>query len=143
MRADALARALVLAAALAAVAGCARTEAPPPPIVAGTPCAHCGMDAGNLRFACEQRVAGQWRVYDSIECLAADSSAGDRVALADYDTRALHDADSLAIVHGAFSSPMGGGYAAFLDRAAADSLASARQGRRVTVAEARVAEARP
>jgi nitrous oxide reductase accessory protein NosL len=148
VRLAALAGALVCALVLAA--GCAREEAPPP-IADGAVCANCGMTAGNRRFACEQKVDGQWRVYDSIECLAGDRDAVARLAaaaapaggrrarvyLADYDSRTLHAADSLAVVHGAFSSPMGGGYAAFLDRAAADSLAVVTRGRVVSLAEVR------
>ncbi len=139
--------AVALALALVLAAGCARDDAPPP-IAAGAECATCGMSAGNRRFACEQKVDGAWRVYDCIECLAGDADAAHRLAaagasararvyLADYDSRTLHRADSLCVVHGAFASPMGGGYAAFADRAAAASLAAARQGRIETLADVR------
>src|SRR5512143_1794765 len=89
------------------------------------------MDAGNPRFACERLVGKAWRVYDSIECLLDDEAKtpGGEVYLADYDTRALHAADSLWVARGSFPSPMGGGYAAFLSRAAADSIAAATRGR--------------
>jgi hypothetical protein len=117
-------------AAVLMTAGCAGSGGPPP-IAITTPCAACGMEARDLRFACERRVAGSWRVYDAIECLIRDAStsgAGD-TWLADYDTRALHPADSVWVVRGAFASPMGGGFAAFRGRAAADSIASETRGR--------------
>ncbi len=120
--------AVLLALALAPT-GCGR-QAGPPPIAVGATCVGCGMDVENLRFACELRTRGAWRVYDSIECLLADARA-DRDArawLADYDSRTLHAADSLWIVKGSFPSPMGGGYAAFLDRGAAEAVAARTSG---------------
>ena len=118
-------------AALLLCCGCAPTEGPPP-IAAGSACATCGMSTGSTgRFACERRVGTTWRVYDSIECLASD--AGDTLAttiwLPDYDQRALHRADSLWIVKGTLATPMGGGLVAFMDRAAAEAVASSSQGR--------------
>ena len=118
-------------------AGCAR-PAGPPAISLGTPCAGCGMEVQDLRFACERQVNRGWRVYDSIECLVRDAAApapGARTArptiayLADYDHRTLHAAESLWVVRGEFASPMGGGFAAFLDLAAADSIAATTRGR--------------
>jgi len=85
------------------------------------------MEISDLRFACEKSVGRGWRIFDSIECLLRDPNAGSSV-LTDYDSRLLHSADSLWVVHGAFPSPMGGGYAAFLDRAAADTVAAQAQG---------------
>jgi hypothetical protein len=126
--------ALVLLSALAA--GCARPQGPPA-IRIGSPCAACGMEVHDLSFACERPVAGTWRVYDAIECLirdaAADSAAAPEASraawLADYDRHSLHPADSVWVVRGSFPSPMGGGYAAFLSRVAADSIAATTQGR--------------
>ncbi len=107
-------------------AGC-RADGVPPPIARDATCSHCSMATQDLRVACEARDArgGKWRVYDSIECLIAHGDAGAAAIayLADYDTRALHRADSLWVVHGDFATPMGGGYAAFLSREAADALA--------------------
>ena len=131
--------ALLLAATLVSPAGCARSGSPPA-IRLGTACAGCGMEVQDLRFACERRSAGAWRVYDAIECLMRDVNAapggtgGGAVAagstwLADYDRQTLHPADSLWVVRGSFPSPMGGGFAAFLARTAADSIAAATQGR--------------
>ena len=128
-------RAWPLIAALLLGAGCARSGGPPP-IEIGTPCAACGMEVQDLRFACERKAGRDWRVYDAIECLirdartaAAASPGPGKAALADYDTRALHPADSLWVVQGAFPSPMGGGFAAFRGRAAADSVAAMTSGR--------------
>ena len=115
---------------------CAR-PAGPPAIALGTPCASCGMEVQDLRFACERLGSdGRFRMYDAIECLIRDAAPapaarprlGD-VWLADYDRRSLHAADSLWVVRGEFASPMGGGLAAFLDLAAADSIAAATHGR--------------
>jgi len=122
----------LLIVALLPGAGCTKSGGPPP-IAAGTPCAACGMEVQDLRFACERRAGRGWRVYDAIECLARDagSAAGGtgNAWLADYDSRTLHAADSLWVVRGAFASPMGGGLAAFRDRAAADSVAAMTSGR--------------
>lgn len=111
-------------------AGCAR-PAGPPTIALGTPCVACGMEVQDLRFACARGVDKRWRVYDSIECLLRDLGTGpsEGVYLADYDHQALHAVDSLWVVRGDFASPMGGGFAAFLDLAATDSIAAATRGR--------------
>ena len=131
------AAAVALALALSAV-GCA-PPAGPRPIALGTPCAGCGMDVRDLRFACERHVGTDWRVYDSIECLIRDAGASTTAGattsrpgatwLADYDHQSLHAAESLWVVRGEFASPMGGGFAAFLDLAAADSIAATTRGR--------------
>ena len=128
----------LLAAALLSGAGCSGASGPPP-IATGTPCAACGMEVRDLRFACERRADGDWRVYDAIECLMREAGtdadampAGAHAArawLADYDTRTLHAADSIWVVRGGFASPMGGGLAAFRDRTAADSIAAVTSGR--------------
>lgn len=119
---------LALALALALVTGCAR-PAGPPPIARGASCAACGMRVEDPRWACERRAGGGWRVYDAIECLLRDSTATGPAWLTDWDGRGLHAADSLWVVCGDLPSPMGGGYAAFLDRATADEVAGARHGR--------------
>jgi len=111
-----------------ALAGCAQPQGPRP-IAQGTPCANCGMGIADLRYACEDERAGAFRTYDSIECLLGAGPRPDRAWLADYDTRALHDADSLWVVQADIPSPMSGGYAAFLDRSAAAEIATAKHGR--------------
>lgn len=123
-----------LAALALGLASCA-TPAGPAPIAAGKPCAACGMTISDLRFACERKVYRVWRQYDAIECLLRDSTAAGPAWLADYDTKALHSADSAWVVRGDLPSPMGGGYAAFLDRAAAEQVAGARRGRVARLAE--------
>lgn len=121
---------LTLIALLVLAPGCARRSGLPA-ILTGTPCAACGMGVSNKHFACERQVDGSWRVYDSIECLVKDAAAtpGGIVYLADYDTAELHPADSLWIVRGDFSTPMGGGLAAFLHRGTADTVAVQTNGR--------------
>lgn len=121
----------LLFAALLLAAGCGGAGGPLA-IATGTPCATCGMEVGDLRFACERRVGGDWRVYDAIECLMRDAAPAPGTGdtwLADYDTRTLIEADSVWVVRGAFASPMGGGLAAFRGRAAADSIAAETEGR--------------
>jgi nitrous oxide reductase accessory protein NosL len=98
-------------------------------IPAGAACATCGMKIADARYACEDLRGREYRYFDAIECLLRARPAGERAWLADWDGAALHAADSLWVVHGDLPSPMGGGYAAFLDRAAADEVAAARAGR--------------
>ena len=129
--------AFVLALAVAAVAlalgvaGCgARGDGSPPPIRAGSACAQCGMGIADLKFASTRSVEGTWRAYDSIECLRADGARveGGPAWLTDYETKSLLPEAAAWILHGDFPSPMGGGLAAFADRAAAESLAVATHG---------------
>ena len=122
-----------LALALLAVS-CAPAVGPMP-IAFGKPCATCGMAIGDAHFACERKRRSAWRQYDSIECLLADSSRTGPAWLADYDGSALHAADSLWVVRADLPSPMGGGYAAFLDRGAANEVAAARHGHVARLAE--------
>ncbi|OGF14374.1 MAG: hypothetical protein A2W00_12795 [Candidatus Eisenbacteria bacterium RBG_16_71_46] len=88
------------------------------------------MEIHDRRFACERGLANRWRAYDSIECLMRDVAKrpGGDVWLADYDSGTLHAADSLWIAHGEFPSPMGAGYAAFLDAASAREVAITSKG---------------
>lgn len=109
------------------VAACSATG--PPPIRTGMPCVTCGMEIRDLRFACERETGGKWRRYDAIECLIRDAAAGGPAWLTDYDAVTLHAADSVWVVAGSFPSPMGGGFAAFLSREAADRVAEATRGR--------------
>jgi hypothetical protein len=88
------------------------------------------MEVQDLGFACERFRSGALRVYDSIECLLRDPPAPtDVVYLTDYDSRALHRADSLWIVKGRFPTPMGGGLVAFQGRSAAEEVAARTGGR--------------
>jgi hypothetical protein len=115
---------------LATFPGCA-APAGPPPIRAGMTCDACGMTVADLRFACERRTDRGWRRYDSIECLLreAGSTPAASAYLTDYDSRTLHAAESSWVVRGSFPSPMGGGFAAFYKRAAAESVAARTNGR--------------
>jgi nitrous oxide reductase accessory protein NosL len=128
---------LAVATGLALAApGCARPSGPPT-IRLGTVCDGCGMEVQDLRFACERRAGKDWRVYDSIECLMRDGGPAATLEawLPDYDAMALHAADSMWVAHGPFPSPMGGGYASFLSRAAADSLVATTGGTVARLAE--------
>jgi nitrous oxide reductase accessory protein NosL len=135
--------AAALAIALVALAACARTG--PPPIARGTRCDACGMEIQNLRFACERSVDGTWRRYDAIECMLSDmrQAPGQAAWLADYDEARLAPAESLWVVKGDVPSPMGGGYAAFMARASADSIAAATHGRVARLTEFASAEQAP
>lgn len=113
--------------ALCALAGCG-AGAGPVPIPRDASCAACGMTIADRHYAGEDRRDGRFRFYDSIECLLR-AEPGERVWLSDYDTQTLHAAESLWVVHADVPSPMGGGYVAFVDRAAADEIAAARNGR--------------
>jgi len=122
-----LAIALVLAAGASGCGG----RSGPPPIPVGDRCAACGMAIRDLHFASEREVGEKHRAYDAIECLFRDArtAPGGPVYLPDYDTGALHAADSLWVVKGTFPTPMDGGLAAFLDRASADAIAAQTAGR--------------
>jgi nitrous oxide reductase accessory protein NosL len=110
-----------------ALAGCAKRSGPPP-IAVGTPCADCGMSIEDLRYACETERGDTVRAYDSIECLLREPPLPARAWLTDYDSRTLHAADSVWVVKAEIPSPMGGGYAAFMGRGAADEIAASRNG---------------
>ena len=110
-----------------------------PRVARGTPCVTCGMEVRDARYAGASVEGRSVRPYDSIECALRDLSTTNEPAtprdrarslyLADYTTGALHRSDSLWIVHADIASPMGGGLAAFLDRAEAARVAGAREGR--------------
>jgi nitrous oxide reductase accessory protein NosL len=119
--------AILGAALLAGLSGCGSAT---PRVALHDPCATCSMEIADLRFGCARLAGGRWRTYDSIECLIRDAGTPPVTAwLADYDTRTLRPADSLWVVKGEFPSPMGGGFAAFANRASADSVASLTRGR--------------
>lgn len=118
--------------AVAGASGCSRGPGAPR-VQVGTPCAACGMTVRDVRFACVRRNRDGDQQYDSIECLMKDvtgnESPSTRVYLADYDESSLHAADSLWVVKGDFSSPMGGGLAAFGSLESAREVANRTNGR--------------
>jgi nitrous oxide reductase accessory protein NosL len=119
--------ALVLAVA---AAGCGARGDGPPPIRSGAACARCGMSIEDLKFAATRRIETKWRAYDSIECLIGDRARveGGPAWLTDYESKTLLPEAAAWVLHGDFPSPMGGGLAAFADRATAESLAVATHG---------------
>ena len=123
------AAALALLTVVLALAGCS-SEVAPPLIRTGTPCAYCRMPVEDLHFACERALDGTWKVYDAISCMMHDApdAAARSVYLPDHERYRLHPADSMWVVHGEFQTPMPGGYAAFFERAEADSFAAAHRG---------------
>jgi len=120
---------LVALTAALAFAGCS-AEVAPPLIHTGTPCAYCGMEADDLHFACVRASGGTWRVYDAIGCMMreAPEASPRTIYLPDHERYRLHRADSMWVVHGEFQTPMPGAFAAFFDRAEADTFAAAHRG---------------
>jgi len=119
---------MMLFAMLMALAACAPASGPPV-IRDGEPCAACGMTIHDRHFASARGTRGKPRLYDAIECLLRDSTAAGPAWLPDYDQSALHAADSMWVVRGDIVSPMGGGYAAFVESTAAVAVAAERSGR--------------
>ena len=115
----------------------------PPKIAVGTPCTHCGMAVAERRFACARQEGRAVHAYDSIECLLTEDGDDEGDWLSDYDTRTLHPADSMWVVRGSFPSPMGGGFAAFADRRAADEVAARTNGSVARLAEWQAERGRP
>jgi hypothetical protein len=77
---------------------------------------------------------GEMRVYDSIECLILDhlqsGAARDReIWLSDHaNGGAWHRSENMTVVLADYPSPMGKGYAAFVDPARAQREAAGRRG---------------
>jgi len=124
-------------------AGCGQ-QGGAPLVALGTPCATCGMEVRDARYAGASVAGRSIRPYDSIECALRDLATANSTSaspapglqarirslyLADYTTGAIHRSDSLWVVHADIASPMGGGLVAFLDRAEAARIAEARTGR--------------
>jgi len=131
-----------LALVILLAAGCGGRD-PIPASLVGRACATCGMEVRDPRYAAARLVDGKVRTFDSIECAIRDRSADAGVAgaanasarpdvfyAADFATGALHRADSLVVVRapGSIPSPMGAGFAAFLDEGRARRIAAARNG---------------
>ncbi len=119
---------MTLCTMLMVFAACAPSGGPPA-IRDGEPCTACGMAIHDRHFASARGSGSQARLYDAIECLLRDSTAAGPAWLPDYDQSTLHEADSMWVVRGRLVTPMGGGYAAFLDSSAAVAVAAERTGR--------------
>lgn len=134
--------AAILLVSLQFTAGCCGRGGVPR-VALGTPCVACGMEVRDPRYAGASVSGRSIRAYDSIECALRDMAGASSesaptpdpaarsrsIYLSDYASGTLHRADSLWIVRADIASPMGGGLAAFLDRAEADRIAGARDGR--------------
>lgn len=97
-------------------------------------CATCGMTVSDAGFAAAlRRPDGTVIPFDSIECLIMklrdpQNPATGTVWLSDRSGGGLHPETSMTVVLAHYPSPMGKGYAAFLDPGFARSQAEARNG---------------
>jgi copper chaperone NosL len=124
--------ALTLAAAIACRAG---ADGPPRIDVDRTPCARCGMLISEPVYAAAYRApSGEARVFDDIACMLD-------AARREQDPGALrfwfHDAATSAWIDGAaatfvssasLNTPMGGGFVAYKNEAAAAAAAEKQKG---------------
>lgn len=96
----------------------------------GAVCHVCGMNADDLGFASLLRTPEGDKVFDAIECAVRHVRLhpGGNVWLPDLPSGVLQPADSMRVVKANYPSPMGGGYAAFLDHDLAGREAAARGG---------------
>jgi copper chaperone NosL len=129
--------ACMLIAALALVGGCrASADGPPAIELDRTACAHCGMLVSDVRFAAAYRDDGaEPRIFDDIGCLRKAVRGSSNLHATTFwfhdgvDGEWFDGRSSVFVVSSAIHTPMGGGYLAFKDRAAAEREASARKGR--------------
>jgi hypothetical protein len=127
--------ALICLAAI--VLGCAGEESEGPPEVAlgKATCAVCGMKVSDPLYAAVSRTPeGETFTFDDPGCLIRHLRerrdwVGDRIWLAAYDAEGrLVPLDGITLVGAEFPSPMGSGFAAFLDPATAHEEARNRGG---------------
>jgi nitrous oxide reductase accessory protein NosL len=134
----------LIAIAALVLAGCSASADGPPDIALDrTACARCGMLVSDVRFAAAYRQEGAApHVFDDIGCLRAAVQANPAHRTATFW---FHDAvhgdwipgrDITFAASAAIQTPMGGGYLAFRDPAAAEREAAARQGRVIRSLEA-------
>jgi hypothetical protein len=117
------------------MAGCGGGEEIPALRYGEDVCAACGMDVTDPAFAALAVTSeGERRPYDSIECAVRDLRAHDpslrgEVLLPDHaDPGTLHPWRAMTVVRADYPSPMGGGYAAFVDARTAAAEAESRGG---------------
>ena len=128
--------AAILALALSAAVACRTGGDEPPRIdVDRTACAHCGMLISEPMFAAAYRGPhGDARVFDDIACMldaaGREQNAGRlRFWFHDAATSQWIDGGAATFVSSAsLKTPMGGGFVAYRDEAAAARAAGAQQG---------------
>ena len=121
--------------ALSAAIACRTGEEPPRIDVDRTACAHCGMLISEPMFAAAYRTPhGDARVFDDIACMldaaGREQNAGRlRFWFHDAATSQWIDGGAATFVSSAsLKTPMGGGFVAYRDEAAAARAAGAQQG---------------
>ena len=119
-----------------AVACRSAAERPPRIEIDRTACAHCGMLISEPMFAAGYRAPhGDARVFDDIACMLDEVEREQdkhrlRFWFHDAASSEWIDGDAATFVESAsLKTPMGGGFVAYRDGAAATSAAHARQGR--------------
>jgi nitrous oxide reductase accessory protein NosL len=127
-------RGLVLAAALLAAACAARLDGPPDIVLDRTPCSRCGMLISETLYAAAYQAPGaEARVFDDIGCLrdAARNESGPlRIWVHDAsDGRWVNGVEARFVSSPSIRTPMGGGFLAFRDPAAAHVAAARHNGR--------------
>jgi len=148
--------AVVLAAILAATAGCGGAEAGPPRLTLDhSTCDGCGMLISEARFAAGWRSKDRTAAFDDIACLLrsldrdgqADPNA--EIWVMDAEQHWLPARDAVFVMSDRLETPMAGHIQAFADRGAAAAVAAATGGvvlpdfarLRATVEERSMAEA--
>lgn len=127
-------RGLVLAAALLTAACGARAEGPPEIVVDRTPCSRCGMLISETLYAAAYQAPGaDARVFDDIGCLR-DAARDERGALRIWvhdasDGRWMDGVEAFLVSSPSIRTPMGGGFLAYRDPAAAHRAAGQHNGR--------------
>jgi len=117
-----------------------RAWADPRPVTFGVDvCPYCNMTVVDLRFTAQVVTpTGLVHHYDAIECLAdhlmghgprppevAETYLADRAVSSRDEAAFLEVEEAVVLHHARLRTPMGGGLAAFADRAAAEEFAAA------------------
>lgn len=129
------ARYLAIAAFALLVTACsAKTAGPPTIVVDRSTCSHCGMFVSEPAYAAAYQVHGhEPRLFDDIGCmldaLRRESGSPIDVWLQDAAAGGWIDADEAVFVASPhLRTPMGGGFLAYADAAAAATAATAHRG---------------